>query len=258
MERTRLMDSLTVLMYIFVFLLGISVGSFLNVCILRIPARESIVTGPSHCMRCGKRLKWYEMMPIFSFLALRGRCSKCKTAISAQYPLIEALNGVLWILIFFVLGLTPYSVLACLFASALIVLSVIDIRTREIPPGMSIFIIILGGAATAFDMQNLLLHIIGFLAISLPLYIVYQITKGRGIGGGDIKLMAGCGLLLGWKLVILGFFIGCLVATVIHLLLMVFKKAGRSLSFGPYLSVGMFFAMLWGNALLQWYINLYA
>ena len=251
------MDSLTVMMYIFVFLLGITVGSFLNVCILRIPAHESIVTGPSHCTSCGKKLKWYELVPLFSFLALRGHCSSCKARISVQYPIIEAVNGSLWLVIIFLKGLTPFAGLACLFSSALLTLSVIDARTREIPAGISIFILILGIVAALIDLRNWQTHLIGFFAIALPLYLIFQITQGKGIGGGDIKLMAGCGLFLGWKLIVLGFFLGCAFATVIHLTLMAFKKADRTLSFGPYLSLGIFVAMLFGHAFIDWYLHLF-
>lgn len=251
------MPTLTTLMYIFVFIFGITVGSFLNVCILRIPKHESIVTGPSHCTSCGKRLKWYELIPLFSFLALRGQCSKCKAPISVQYPIVEAVNGGLWLLVFYVLGFTPYAIIACLFTSALLVLSVIDARTREIPEGITIFIAVLGVAATLLDLPNYLSHIIGLFAISLPLLLIAIITRGKGMGGGDIKLMAGCGLLLGWKLVILGFFFGCFAASITHLLLMVFKKAGRTLSFGPYLSFGIFTAMLCGTAVIDWYLNMF-
>lgn len=247
----------TILMYILIFLLGIAVGSFLNVCILRIPAGESIVTGPSHCPRCGRRLKWFELIPIFSFLALRGRCSGCKSAISPQYPLIEAANGAVWLLCFAVMGFEPMAAVACLFASALIVISVIDARTMEIPPGATIAVLVLGGLATALDWQNWLLHLIGLFAVSLPLALLFYITKGRGIGGGDVKLMAACGLLLGWKLVLLGFFLGCLFGAVIHLALMAAKKAGRALSFGPYLALGCFTALLFGNSLISWYLGMF-
>ena len=251
------MDSITVLMYIVIFLFGITIGSFLNVCIFRIPAGESIVFGPSHCPNCGRRLKWYELIPIISFLALRGRCKGCRNAISAQYPLIEATNGVLWVIVFAVMGFSAQAALGCLLSSTLLVLSVIDARTLEIPSGTSIAILVLGAIATGIDYQNWLSHLIGLFAISLPLLLVLLITGGRGIGGGDIKLMAGCGLFLGWKLIILGFFGGCLLGTVIHLGLMAAKKVGRTLSFGPYLSLGVFLAMLWGNKLISWYLGMY-
>ena len=251
------MQTLTVLMYILVFLFGIAVGSFLNVCILRLPKGESIVKGSSHCTSCGKKLKWYELIPLFSFLALRGRCSGCKARISAQYPLVEALNGVLWLLAFLVLGFTPEAVLACLLAAALVVVAFIDAHTQEIPDGASVFIMALGVAATFLDLNHWLTHLIGFLAVSLPLYLVFVITKERGIGGGDIKLMAGCGLFLGWKLVVLAFFLGCILASVIHLTLMASKKADRTLSFGPYLSAAVFIVALWGTPAINWYLNLY-
>jgi leader peptidase (prepilin peptidase)/N-methyltransferase len=251
------MNALVASMYALVFLFGLVVGSFLNVCILRIPKRESIITGPSHCTRCGRRLNWYELIPLFSFLALRGRCAGCKTRISPQYPLVEATNALLWLLIFHLLDLTAAAALACLLASALLVLSVIDARTREIPPGLTLFIFLLGVAATLLDLQNWLSHLIGLFAVSLPLLAVFLLTGGRGVGGGDIKLMAACGLLLGWKLVLLGFFFGCIAATVLHLALMAAKKAGRTLSFGPYLSAGVLFALLWGDALLNWYFSFF-
>ena len=100
-------------------------------------------------------------------------------------------------------------------------------------------------------------HIIGLIAISLPLYVIFLMTRGNGIGGGDIKLMAACGLFLGWKLIILGFFLGCLIATIIHLTLMAMKKADRALSFGPYLSIGIFIALIWGNLFINWYLGLF-
>ena len=245
-------------LYIIVFIFGITVGSFLNVCILRIPAHESIVKGPSHCPDCGKQLKWYELIPLFSWLALRGRCSGCKGAISAQYPLIETANGALWVLCFALLGLSFETALACLLVSTLIVVAIIDARTMEIPPGTTITVLVLGVIATAIDYQNVLFHIIGFFAVSLPLYLVFAATKGRGIGGGDIKLMAGCGLFLGWKLCIFGFFAGCVIGTIIHLTLMAAKKAGRQLSFGPYLSIGIIIALLFGEHFINWYISLLA
>lgn len=249
------MDTVTIVAYIIVFLFGTAVGSFLNVCILRIPEGKSIVTVPSHCMSCGRRLMWYELIPLFSYLFLRGRCSACKNRISAQYPLIEAANGALWMLLFSRLGPAPVFLTACLLSSTLLVIAVIDARTREIPPGTNIFILVLGVAQTLLNLPDWRSHVVGFFAVSLPLFIVLLVSGGRGIGGGDVKMMAVCGLFLGWKLIILAFFLACLVGSVIHLTLMALKKADRSLALGPYLALGVFLCLTWGNDMINWYIG---
>ena len=251
------MDTVTALTYIVIFLFGITVGSFLNVCIYRLPKGESVVTVPSHCMKCGKKLKWYELIPLFSYIFLRGRCSECKSPISAQYPLIEAANGILWCILFRRFSMTPVFFLACGMCSALVVLSVIDARTRIIPPGTTIFILVLGLGRVLCDLPNWQLYAIGFVAVSVPLYIILIVTGGRGIGGGDIKLMAACGLFLGWRNILLAFFAACLLGSVIHLSLMAAKKADRTLALGPYLSAGVFLALLWGDAALTWYLGLF-
>lgn len=130
-----------IILYSIIFLFGIVIGSFLNVCIFRIPEKEDIVKTGSHCMSCGYRLKWYDMIPVISFLALRGKCRKCGAKLSVQYPLIEAANGILYVLIVWTGGLGIESLLYCLLASALLVLSVIDFRTYEIPFGINLFIL---------------------------------------------------------------------------------------------------------------------
>ena len=244
--------------YITIFLFGIVIGSFLNVCIFRIPNHETVVTERSHCMNCGYQLSWYDMVPVFSWLCLGGKCRKCKAPISPQYPIVEAVNGILYVVVFAVNGFSLESILYCLFVSALLVLSVIDWRTYEIPIGINIFILILGILHTALDYKNWLMYVIGFFSVSLFLFLLLWISKGRAIGGGDVKLMAVAGLLLGWKLAILAFFIGCIVGSVIHLLRMRFSGADKVLAMGPYLSVGLFIAALWGNAMIQWYVGMFS
>ena len=130
----------TIPIYIVVFLYGIVIGSFLNVCIYRIPKGEDIVKTNSHCMVCGKQLKWYDLFPVISFLMLRGRCRYCGTKLSWQYPLIESLNGILYCLVIAVKGVNINSMIYCLFVSALLTLSIIDFRTFEIPIGINKFI----------------------------------------------------------------------------------------------------------------------
>lgn len=251
------MQLVTVFTYITVILFGMMIGSFLNVCILRIPKGESIVTAPSHCMACGKRIKWYELIPVFSWLFLKGRCSGCKSPISAQYPLVEAVTGVLYASIYYRFGISVETLLYMSMTSALLALSVIDFRTYEIPQGFNIFLALVGIARVATDINNWPLYLIGFFAVSVFLLIVFLITGGRGIGGGDIKLMAVCGLILGWKLIIVAFVTGCVLGSVLHLIRMAIQKEGAVLAFGPYLSLGVFLAAMWGDKILNAYLSMF-
>lgn len=246
---------ITVLMYIIIFMFGIVIGSFLNVCIYRIPLKEDIVRVRSHCMSCGYKLEWYDLVPLLSFLFLRGKCRKCGAKLSVQYPLIEALNGILYVIIVLFHGVNIDSLLYCLLGSALIVLSVIDFRTYEIPFGINLFILALGLIRLALDYHNFLSYLIGSLAVSVVLAILYYATGGRAIGGGDVKLMAVCGLFLGWKLIILAFALGCVLGAVIHVIRMKVSGEDHVLAMGPYLSAGVLIAALWGNQMLSWYLG---
>lgn len=247
----------TIFFSIIIFLYGIIIGSFLNVCIYRIPKKENIVTTRSHCMSCGYQLKWYDLIPLFSWLALGGRCRKCKAKISVQYPLIEALNGVLYLIVFLCYGVSIETLLYCLMASALLALSVIDFRTFEIPVGFNVLIAVLGLVRVLTDLTNWREYAVGFFAVSAVLYIIYVLTKGRGIGGGDIKLMAASGLLLGWKCNVLAFLLGCIIGSVIHLLRMRLTKAEHVLAMGPYLSIGIYISALCGTRMIDWYLSLF-
>ena len=244
-----------IMLYIIIFLYGIVIGSFLNVCIFRIPKQENIVKIRSHCMNCGYQLKWYDLVPVFSYLCLRGKCRSCKQKISVQYPLIELLNGVLYCTVFAVYGISVDALLYALLTSALIALSVIDFRTYEIPVGINIFILTLGLIRIVTDYADWLDYAVGFFIVSGFLYIVHLVTKGRGIGGGDIKLMAVAGLLLGWKLILLAFVLGCIVGSVVHVARMKISGQGHMLAFGPYLSVGILISALAGDQMITWYMS---
>ncbi len=242
--------------YIVIFIFGIVIGSFLNVCIYRLPLHESIITAPSHCMTCGRKLRWYDMVPVFSWIVLGGKCRNCKSKISVQYPIIEALNGILYVLVCAVNGLNWFSLLYCLMTSALLTLSLIDWRTYEIPFGINVFLFLIGIAATALDRGNLISHLIGAVCVSAFLEILFLLSGGRAIGGGDIKLMAACGLILGWKQIILAFLLGCIIGSVVHTIRIKVSGVGHMLAMGPYLSAGIFLAALWGNAWISWYLSL--
>ena len=255
------------IVYGIVLIYGILIGSFLNVCIYRIPEELSIVVDRSHCMNCNTRLKWYELVPVFSYIFQLGKCRTCKSHISIQYPIIEALNGFVYVLVFYFYGWDSVyaillSIIYSLTISALIVLSVIDFRTNTIPPGINIFLLVMGLAAVMvkyFESGRgtdiVWSHTIGFFAISLFLLLIFYATKGRAIGGGDIKLMASAGLLLGWELVILAFLVGCILAAIIHPIRMRISNVGRSLAFGPYLAMGIVISLFFGQRMILWYIE---
>lgn len=249
------------ILYIVVFLYGIVFGSFLNVVIYRIPKEESLWKVSSHCMSCGYHLKWYDLIPLFSWLFLRGKCRKCGEKISVQYPLIEATNGLLWVIVFFFYGVSVESILYFALVSALLALSVIDFRTYIIPFGFNVFIFLLGAINLAYriiwvEKPNVWLYVIGFFTVSGITYAMYFFSKGRAIGGGDVKLMAAAGFLIGWKLILLSFILGCILGAVIHSIRMKVSGADRVLAMGPYLSAGIFLAILWGEPFLRWYAGM--
>lgn len=251
------MDTILIFAEILIFLFGIVIGSFLNVCIYRIPKGEDIVKVNSHCMTCGYQLKWYDLIPIFSYIFLRGKCRKCKTKLSCQYPIVEAVNGFMYVLIFAVNGLNVESGIYSLMASALLVLSVIDFRTYEIPFGINVFIFILACIHMLLDLARWKDYVIGFFAVSAFLYLLYLLSKGRAIGGGDIKLMAAAGMMLGWKAIIIAFVMGCILGSVIHSLRMKLTNEDHVLAMGPYLAAGILLVALWGDSLLQMYMRLW-
>ena len=150
--------------------------------------------------------------------------------------------------------MTWTSVIYCLLGSALIVLSVIDFRTYEIPFGINVFILVLGLIHMVLDMHNWSNYVIGLLAVSVPLGIILLVSKGRAIGGGDVKLMAAAGLLLGWEKILLALMIGCIAGSIIHIIRMKAAGADRVLAMGPYLALGIFISALWGDSLISWYL----
>ncbi len=272
---------ITVIFYTFLFLYGIIIGSFLNVCILRVPLRETIVSKRSHCMKCGHQLAWYDLFPLFSYLFLRGKCRYCKAKISKQYPIVEFLNGILAVLCFLFEGFLikdfksnissseviyffVVMLLSAFLCSVLLVISVIDWRTFEIPIGANIFIFFLGVIRLVINIISFgfkgdwLEYVIGFFAVSVPLSVIYYLSKGRAIGGGDIKLMAAAGLFIGWKYSLLSLVLGCLYGSVIHIIRMKVSGEGKQLAMGPYLSAGIVTSLWFGKYIIEWYSSFFA
>ena len=250
------LDNIQIVIWtVIITLYGIMIGSFLNVVIYRVPKHESIVVSRSHCMNCGKQIKWYDLVPVVSFLILRGKCRYCKTKLSLQYPLVEFTNGLGYAIIVIVKGVNVESILYCLCMSALLALSVIDWRTFEIPFAFNVLIGILGIIRLLTDYRHWYIYILGFVSVSGFLFIIYKATKGRAMGGGDVRLMAAAGLLLGLKNIVLSLVLGCLLASVLHVLYMKLKNKDHMLAFGPYLSMGIFISMIYGNQIIEWYVN---
>lgn len=243
--------------YFYVFLIGSIVGSFLNVCICRLPEKESIVTGRSHCPSCGHVLSFFEMIPIISYLFLRGKCRKCNASISIQYPLIEGCNAVCWLLCVLRFGFTAKALLCAIFASILLVLAGIDLRTMEFPDRLHVWILGLAIVQLFLEPSLLTGSILGFFLISVPMLILSLLTNG--FGGGDIKLCAVCGLFLGAGSLLIGFFLACILASLSGLFLLARKKltAKTPFPFGPYLAFGFILAALFGEPLLNTYLKLF-
>ena len=238
-----------------IFILGLLIGSFLNVCIYRIPLGQNIAISRSHCMKCGHVLKWYELIPLFSWLIQGGKCRACKEKISKQYPIVELSNALSWMAILVVWGYRPVTILYCACASCMIVISVIDERTKEINLGLNIFIGVLGLARVALDYRNWYYYLIGMLAVSIPFLIIVIISKERAMGLGDVYLMAAAGLLLGWKHVLLATVLGCALGSIIHIIRMKVSKKGNELAFGPYLCLGIYLTFLFGEPIIRWYTS---
>lgn len=245
------------LIYIILALLGLCVGSFCNVLIYRIPKGEEFVKTPSHCMSCGRRLTWRENIPLVSWLVQRGRCRGCGEKISAQYPAVEAVNALAWLLTGLLFsGDWLKTALYCALFSLLMVVAIIDWRTFEIPNGLNIAILVLGLVRLFTDLGNWKLYLIGLVCVSLFFLIIWLVTGGAGIGMGDVKLMGAAGLLVGWKNIVIGMFAGCIIGAVIHIVRMR-RGAGRRLAFGPYLAAGTWLAALFGDMALGWYLGLF-
>jgi len=239
------------------FLFGLCVGSFCNVLIYRLPKEEDFVRTPSHCMFCGHPLRWFELIPLVSWLIQKGKCRACGHALSPQYPIVEALNGLFWALTGLLFPGDWITIgLYCGFSSLLMVLAVIDWRTFEIPNGINLSIFVLGLVRLCTDLDRASLYLIGMLSVSLVFLALWAATHGNGLGMGDVKLMAAAGLLLGWPNMILATLIGSLTGSVIHLLRMR-GGAGHKLAFGPYLAFGLWVSAMFGQRIITAYLGLF-
>lgn len=247
-----------VVICILVVIFGSLIGSFLNVLIYRIPKKLNFAKGRSFCPNCSHSLASLDLVPVFSYLFLRCKCRYCGEKISFRYAFVEILTALLFLYIFMELGLTGYSVTYMLITSVLITISFIDIDCRIIPDSANLVIFIIAVVSVILNPDvSALDAIIGFFVISAPMLLLAVLANG--FGGGDIKLMAAAGVLLGWQSTIVAFLIGSFLASLYAFKLMADRKAGKktAIFFGPFLSVGIFLSGFYGSNIIEWYMSLY-
>ncbi len=246
-----------------VFIFGAVVGSFLNVCIHRIPSNESVAFPASHCPHCHTPIRPYDNIPILSYLLLRGRCRECAVPISHRYPIVEMLAGIAAVAAVSAFGLSATALLVFAFLAALIVITFIDLDHQIIPDAISIPGIFVGFAASLLPGQpSWIASLAGILIGGGSLWAVaagYEWLTGReGMGGGDIKLLAMIGAFLGWRGIPVTLLLASLLGTIIGVSLMIARGRDTKMAipFGPFLAVGAACALFWGDALIDWYLNL--
>jgi leader peptidase (prepilin peptidase)/N-methyltransferase len=248
---------------IYLFIFGLCIGSFLNVCIYRLPLQASIVKPRSKCPRCDTPIAFYDNIPILSYFLLRGRCRNCQAPIGIRYPLVELLTGVLTLCVFNFFGPTPTGIVYFLLVTTLITITFIDIDHRIIPdkitlPGIPLFFL----ASLFLPHISILNSLLGIVIGGGSLYMValgYHLIAGQeGMGGGDIKLLAMIGAVVGWQGILFTIFAGSLIGCVVGLLLMLKNRKGMKLAvpFGPFLSLGAVLYLFYGPFLIGWYISL--
>lgn len=235
---------------------GFIIGSFLNVCIHRIPSNESIVGYRSHCPSCFTTIKWFDMIPLISWVILKGRCRACKTAISKRYPLIEFLTGIIFVFCFLIFHIS-YSLISAIFLSCfLIVITFIDIDHQLILDKVLIW---LAGTGVVINISLNSLSILDMLIAALVgggIMLVIAIASRGGMGGGDIKFAAALGIWLGWKLTLLTLLLAFILGGLGGVAVLLLKLKGRKdyIPFGPFIALGAFISLLYGNRIINWYI----
>ena len=245
------------LIYLVFFLIGITVFSFANVVIYRLPEKKGFTKGSSMCRSCGHKLAVKDLIPIFSWIRLKGKCRYCGEKISVRYPLVELFGGICAVGLTAYYGITLKALTIFLLFTVFTIITLIDYDTMEIPPVLNIAVLILGiisiwtvGGVSILD------RIIGMFCISLPLLLIVLIIP-EGFGGGDIKLMFAAGFFLGWKMTVMGFFIGLVAGGIYGVILMARRKKGKKdhFAFGPFLCAGMAISIFVGTQLLDKYID---
>jgi len=243
--------------------LGLAAGSFLNVCIYRLPRRQSLVRPASRCPKCTTPLRWYDNVPLVSYVVLRGRCRGCRAPISQVYPLVEVTTGLVFVAAYSLFGPSPLLVSRLLFACAMIVLFVVDLQHRLLPNVITLPGIGVGFASSLFLPPGWLDSLIGIAAGGGVLLLLaeayYRLRKEEGLGMGDVKMLAMIGAFLGWRLMVVTLVLSSVLGSVIGLSVIALRIGGMkyALPFGTFLAVGALVASVAGDAILAWYLGFY-
>lgn len=261
---------LQIILGAFIFAAGICVGSFLNVCIYRIPLEQLIAFPPSHCPHCSSPLKPRDLIPVISYLLLKGKCRYCDAGISMRYPLVELLTGLVWLTVYLKFGFSIEAAAFIYLFSILIAVFFIDIDHMIIPNGLVlagliggllVFVCNLFQPFSLYAPAKWYAPLVGMVSASGVLFIValigLLIYKNDGaMGMGDVKIFMPIGLFLGWKLALLSLFLSIMAGGIISIFLLVFRIKDRksAIPFGPYIILGTFIAVFFGNSLLNWYL----
>ena len=253
-------DGLTLLL---IAVFGLCVGSFLNVCIYRLPLNLSIVHPPSRCSSCGRTLSWFDNVPVVSWVVLRGRCRTCHEPVSWMYPIVEVITALTFVSGYLLYGLTPLAAVRVLFACALIVLFVTDLQHKILPNIITVPGIVVGFVCSLFLEPGWRDSLIGIIAGGGTLFAIaetyYRVRGQEGLGMGDVKLLGMIGAFLGWKLVLLTLVLASFAGSLAGGALLISGRGDMkyALPFGTFLAVGALVAAIWGNPVVDWYLGFY-
>lgn len=244
-------------------LVGLAVGSFLNVCVHRLPRGQSLNSPPSRCPHCDYRLRWFDNIPVVSYAMLGGRCRKCGARISIRYPIVEIITMILFVLHGAAFGWSALLVPKLVFACAMIVLFAIDLEHHLLPNAITLPGIVIGLISSAVFPPGIVDALIGVLIGGGVLWLIgeayFRYSGQEGMGGGDVKMLAMIGAFLGWKLVLVTLVLSSVIGSIIGLLVIAIRKGGLkyALPYGTFLALGALVASLAGEAIVNWYVGLY-
>ena len=238
---------------------GLLIGSFLNAVIHRVPRKQSIVSPGSQCPSCGYALRWYDNIPILSYLMLGGRCRRCRNPISIRYPIVELITAVVFVGHYFVFGWTPLLAVRLVFAASLVALFAIDLEHHLLPDVITLPGIVVGLVASVFLPPGVVESLIGVLIGGGVLWLIgeayFRYSGEEGMGGGDVKMLAMIGAFLGWKLVLVTLVLSSVAGSVLGLAIIAIKRGTMkyALPFGTFLALGALAASLIGDQIVTWY-----